>query len=641
VTVPRTVRVTATGAGGAGVAQVLVLPAALELLDKVLGPGWLEPFQADLPFLDLETDRRFPGPGTVESWQAMGAPKWLRTGCGQPCRLTWNPPEGARAQLLSYREGDAVVRRDVTGLAAATLTPLDRLREVRVEALAGPCGHGAWKSWLQPFHVWVRGLLPFAGSPVSAGHEDGAGPSARFREPAGMAPLAAPGAWLLAVADPGDHAVRMVEPDGQVTTLCGDPGRPGHRDRPGPCAWDRWWGRFQGQGGPPAQFRGPTCLVSAGPGAGLFRKHDLIVADSGNHVLRGVTAAGGAATLAGCPGLAGHRDDDDPHRALFNDPRGLAVGVGGRVYVADRGNRVVRVVLSSGRVATLAGSPGQAGVRDGLGPEARFTDLKALAYVEAFPGGHHLLILDGHAVRALDPYTGAVTTVLGDVAAPGCQDVTDPDLSARRAAVAAPCLRDPADLFWFDRALLIADRGNHAIRRLDPAASMLTTLAGDPGRGEVRFGLLRDGLGTPLPPACATLDGPRGLARRPGPPGERVAVATGACVAILCDGATATDQRTVHLEAAGPVARNQPFVVRVRIAAVAEWIRDEDGPGQVTLECREADGSLGYAAGAEAPTGAWIGVPCRLAQPGQGQVVARYLSPAGVSAEARLALRVE
>lgn len=75
--------------------------------------------------------------------------------------------------------------------------------------------------------------------------------------------------------------------------------------------------------------------------------------------------------------------------------------------MADRGNRVVRLVRPSGQVTTLAGSPGQTGTRDGPGPEARFTDLKALVCAPGFPVGPRLLVLDGHAVRAVDPTLAA------------------------------------------------------------------------------------------------------------------------------------------------------------------------------------------------------------------------------------------
>lgn len=635
----RTVRVAADSGVRVEEAVVTVLPAApFDLLDKVLGPGWLEPYCADMPFLDLETGRRFPCPGRVEDSPPMGAPQWLRTGCGQPLRLAWSPPSCVRAQLLSYREGGAVARRDVTGQSSDTLTPWAGLREVQVEALSGPCGHGAWLSRVQPFRVEVRGLLPLAGSSLAPGHEDGAGPSARFREPAGMAMMH--GIGKLAVADPGDHALRLVGYDGRVTTLAGEPGRAGHRDRSGACSWDGWWGWLRGQRKPAALFRGPTHLAAAGPASGHFRDHDLIVADSGNHVLRGVTENGAVATLAGCPGLAGHRDADIPDDALFNDPRGVAVGEGGRVYVADRGNRVIRVVLPSGRVATVAGSPGQAGIRDGIGIKAQFTDLKALIYARGFPQGDRLLVLDGHAVRAVDPRTGLVTTLAGQVAEPGFLEVAGPGRDARGRALAAPCLRDPADLSWQSGQVVIADRGNHVIRCLDVAEKVLGALAGEPGQERVRYGLLRDGLAGPLPPAFAALAGPRGLACRPGVRGEDLVVATGSCLATLCDGASAADRWWVDLEAAGPAARNEAMVVRVRVVGVGHGVAYEDTPGRVTVEFREADGSLGAVAEAEAPIGTWIGLPGRFVQPGRGRLAVRYLSPAGVSAGARLVVEV-
>jgi DNA-binding beta-propeller fold protein YncE len=74
-------------------------------------------------------------------------------------------------------------------------------------------------------------------------------------------------------------------------------------------------------------------------------------------------------------GVAGWRDGDVAERALFNQPRGLAV-IGGVLYVADSGNHAVRAVdLSGPAVSTAAGDPAKTGaaeLRDGNGGAARF-----------------------------------------------------------------------------------------------------------------------------------------------------------------------------------------------------------------------------------------------------------------------------
>lgn len=62
-----------------------------------------------------------------------------------------------------------------------------------------------------------------AGSPMRSGHEDGRGDTARFNVPQG---LAVDSAGKVYVADSGNDRVRIVSPDGAVTTLTVKPGEP-------------------------------------------------------------------------------------------------------------------------------------------------------------------------------------------------------------------------------------------------------------------------------------------------------------------------------------------------------------------------------------------------------------------------------
>src|SRR5437762_14242831 len=57
--------------------------------------------------------------------------------------------------------------------------------------------------------------------------------------------------------------------------------------------------------------------------------------------------------------------------AQFKWPHGVSIDTGANVFVADRGNHVVRKIKRDGVVSTLAGSPGQFGEADGEGSTAR------------------------------------------------------------------------------------------------------------------------------------------------------------------------------------------------------------------------------------------------------------------------------
>jgi sugar lactone lactonase YvrE len=76
-------------------------------------------------------------------------------------------------------------------------------------------------------------------------------------------------------------------------------------------------------------------------------------------------------TLAGTAGAAGSADGTGA-AARFHFPDGVAVDSAGNVYVADTSNHTIRKVTAAGVVTTLAGTAGTAGSADGTGAAARF-----------------------------------------------------------------------------------------------------------------------------------------------------------------------------------------------------------------------------------------------------------------------------
>jgi DNA-binding beta-propeller fold protein YncE len=76
---------------------------------------------------------------------------------------------------------------------------------------------------------------------------------------------------------------------------------------------------------------------------------------------------------------------------------GLAVGLGGKIYVADCYNNAVRCISADGLVSTLAGMPGRLLWADGLQQVARCAAPRGLAVA---PDGS-LLVADGNRVRSI------------------------------------------------------------------------------------------------------------------------------------------------------------------------------------------------------------------------------------------------
>lgn len=207
------------------------------------------------------------------------------------------------------------------------------------------------------------------------GHKDGKAGHARFNGPAGLAACGDPHPCFtegmvdgVYVADRDSNRIRGVTlkeggnggldyafTGASVITLAGT-GRVGHRDglaatstfnRPEDVALPFWQGTSPR---PPLIF-------------------DLVVADTGNHCLRGLSQ-GHVTTIAGT-GQAGFADGP-AGKARFNRPAGVAVDGAGKVYIADRNNHRVRVYFEH-KVTTLAGT-GQPGHTDGPVGKARFKE---------------------------------------------------------------------------------------------------------------------------------------------------------------------------------------------------------------------------------------------------------------------------
>ena len=122
-------------------------------------------------------------------------------------------------------------------------------------------------------------------------------------------------------------AVQKIAPDGTVTNFAGIPGD---------------FASDSGDGGPAtsAGIRSVTALAVDAAGS-------VYIADGDNEVntIRKVTLDGIITTIAGVNGPAGYSGDDGPAtKAMLNTPIGLAVDAAGNVYVADSGNRVVRIL---------------------------------------------------------------------------------------------------------------------------------------------------------------------------------------------------------------------------------------------------------------------------------------------------------
>lgn len=213
---------------------------------------------------------------------------------------------------------------------------------------------------------------------------------------------------------------------------------------------------FNDGAGSMARFSDPFAVAVDGKGA-------LYVADAGGtNRIRRIGPDGRTTTLPG----------------TFDTPSGLAVDRAGTIYVADTGANLVRRIGSDGAVTTIAGD-GTAGFRDGPAGQAQFNGPVGVA-VDA-RGNVYVADTYNDRIRLVTP-DGQVRTLAGG-AAPGFADG-----KGGKSAFDTPCglVVDPTG------ALLIADTGNDAIRKLDPDGTVTTVARAAP---DDRHAVLRAPIG--------------------------------------------------------------------------------------------------------------------------------------------------
>lgn len=264
-----------------------------------------------------------------------------------------------------------------------------------------------------------------AGSLQRGGFSDGKGVSARFNYPVGVG-LHTDGS--LYVADAGNHAIRRISTDGEVTTVAGAPTRIGSLD-----------GVAAG-----ASFFTPSGLALAADGS-------VFVADTGNHVVRVITPDGMVKTIAGAAGRPGFIDGIG-EGARLQSPFGIAVDAAGLVYIADTANHSIRRLSRDGQLVTISGSPSLAGSLDGPNVVARFrfpyslcVDQSGRVFVADYGNSTIRRIADGY-----------VLTIGGTAGRYGASD----------GKGTSALFYDPAGIAVdSDGAILIADSSNNAVRR--------------------------------------------------------------------------------------------------------------------------------------------------------------------------------
>jgi len=182
------------------------------------------------------------------------------------------------------------------------------------------------------------------GDHAMGGFAGDAGPAARaaFNFPKALTRTAD---GTLYVLDQRNLRIRRITADGTIDTLLGD-GTAGEGMTPdGPLAGTRL--RLEVGNAPQ-----PSGALIAGPDGALY------MADSLNHRVRRIDLVQSTITTVAGSGEAGWSGDGGSAlTARLNNPRDLAFGAEGRLYVADTDNHAIRVVdLTAGTIDTVLGT---------------------------------------------------------------------------------------------------------------------------------------------------------------------------------------------------------------------------------------------------------------------------------------------
>jgi len=188
--------------------------------------------------------------------------------------------------------------KDDQGTAARFFGPFGIATDAAGNMYIGDCYNNRIRK------ITPSGMVSTLAGSGDADFQDGAGGSAKFNRPLGMAVDASGNVY---VADYLNSRIRKITAAGVVSTLAGD-GTPGHRDG----------------AGAQAQFIAPE-------GIAVDAKGNLYVADTGTGLVRKITPAGVVSTLAGS--AQGINGDGDADKIRFDYPFGIAVNAAGVVFV--------------------------------------------------------------------------------------------------------------------------------------------------------------------------------------------------------------------------------------------------------------------------------------------------------------------
>lgn len=215
-----------------------------------------------------------------------------------------------------------------------------------------------------------------------------------------------------------------------------------------------------------------STMFSSPRGVAFDKVGNLYISDAGNNVIWKVSA--GTASIFAGTGTAGNTGDSGPATsATLRAPGGIAVDGNGNLYVADTGNNVVRkITAATGIISTYAGGlPPTYNGNLGDGGPATSARLQSPATV-AFDSANNLYIADTYndRIREVAASTGIITTVAGN----------DTQTNSGDGGPATSAGVDPPDCLAVDRNgnIYLASSYGATVRKVTSSTGIISTIAG-------------------------------------------------------------------------------------------------------------------------------------------------------------------
>jgi len=292
--------------------------------------------------------------------------------------------------------------------------------------------------------IALLATLLLAGCGSSGGISSISGTVSVLSNPRG---LAVDSSRNLFIADSGHHEIAEVSRTTGLLTVIAGTGLPGYSGDTGLAT---------------------SAQLSFPQGVAVDSSGNLYIADTGNNVIREITASSGV--ISTIVGTGAH----------LKAPQALALDSSGNLYIADTGNNVIRkVVLSTGVITTVAGTGTQCQTLGSCGDGGPATSamLNSPADVKVDSSGN-LFIADQANFVIREVSGGNITTVAGSYApGGGCQSLTT-NCSGNGGPATSALLNNPQAVAVDSSGnLYIADTGNNVVRKV--SGGTISTVVGN------------------------------------------------------------------------------------------------------------------------------------------------------------------